>query len=802
MAKKTSTKKTQPESNVIAIFLKPEVVGLSLMGLGVLTAFSLFSINLGTFTEAWIDFLARTVNWGRYVIWMFLISLGWWFILRYGAENDDEKWEKPIGALLLFATLLVTFDLIAPGGDPIATDTIGGGGVVGWMLSNVLVSAMGYLGSWVILIFLYILTIVLISGLSLRELFSIARDLYYRYQDWRQCRSLPINRPEHASPLLPALPKPKTSFLDRFKLKPEKDDEPLIIGDLVPPTEGIGGSGQPLATQSPAPAAGPLSANIALNPQNDLMANQAESGAQAYLAQEQDRSSGWHLPIIHEILDEKSEMEISQVEIRQRVKTIEETLTSFGVEAKVREINPGPTVTQFSIEPGYMATKDAKGNPRRVRVSKIVSLTNDLALALSAAPIRIEAPIPGRPYVGLEVPNMSKTTVTLRSAMESPLFFQNKGILRIALGRNTAGQPVVVDLTTMPHLLVAGATGAGKSVCVNAIIGCLLCTHTPTEVRFLMIDPKMVELIAYNGIPHLLAPVVTELERVVGVLSWATREMDRRYKAFSKIGARNIASYNKKAEERGEDKLPYIVIIIDELADLMMMAPDEVERTIQRIAQMARATGMHLIIATQRPSVDVVTGLIKANFPARIAFAVTSQIDSRVILDSPGAERLLGKGDMLYLAPDSAKLQRLQGVWLSETEIDRVIKFWGGGVNVRRTLSVQGPVLDPGPLEQQNFLKDLTLSQDDDDEDTPLLTKAIEVVKKQERASVSLLQRRLRIGYSRAAYLIDEMEQQGIIGPAQSGGKAREVLVQAEEVETALPEEDEKVETDEEADRA
>lgn len=801
MAKRTSTKKTHPEPNVIAIFLKPEVVGLSLMGLGVLTAFSLFSINLGIFTEAWIDFLARTVNWGRYVIWMFLISLGWWFILRYGAENDDEKWEKPVGTLLLFTTLLVTFDLLAPGGDPIATDTIGGGGLVGWMLSNVLVSAMGYLGSWVILIFLYILTIVLISGLSLRELFSIARDLYYRYQDWRQFRSLPINRPDHASPLLPGpsllvppLPKPKTSFLDRFKPKPkpEKDDEPLIIGDLVPPPAGIGGSGQPLATQSSAPATGPLPANIALNTQNDLMANQAETGgAQAYLAQEQDGSSRWHLPLIHEILDEKSEIEISQVEIRQRVKTIEETLVSFGVEAKVREINPGPAVTQFSIEPGYMATKDAKGNPRRVRVSKIVSLTNDLALALSAAPIRIEAPIPGRPYVGIEVPNMSKATVTLRSAMESPLFFQNKGILRIALGRNTAGQPVVVDLTTMPHLLVAGATGAGKSVCVNAIIGCLLCTHTPDTVRFLMIDPKMVELIAYNGIPHLLAPVVTELERVVGVLSWATREMDRRYKAFSKIGARNIDSYNKKAEERGEDKLPYIVIIIDELADLMMMAPDEVERTIQRIAQMARATGMHLIIATQRPSVDVVTGLIKANFPARVAFAVTSQIDSRVILDSPGAERLLGKGDMLYMAPDEAKLQRLQGVWLSETEIDRVIKFWGGRVNVCRTLSVQGPVLDPGPLEQQNFLKDLTLEQDDDDEDTALLTKAIEVVKKHERASVSLLQRRLRIGYSRAAYLIDEMEQQGIVGPAQGGGKAREVLVQAEEAETEFLEEDE-----------
>ena len=414
-----------------------------------------------------------------------------------------------------------------------------------------------------------------------------------------------------------------------------------------------------------------------------------------------------------------------------------------------------------------------------MRVSKITNLSNDLALALAAAPIRIEAPIPGRPYVGIEVPNVTKSVVTLRSAMETPAFQLKKGILKIALGRDVAGQAVVADLAALPHLLIAGATGSGKSVCINAVVASLLCKHTPDTLRLLMIDPKMVELVNYQGIPHLLAPVVTEFERVVGVLSWATREMDRRYKALSKVGARNIVGYNKKIADTEEKPLPYIVIIIDELADLMMMAPDDVERAITRIAQMARAVGIHLILATQRPSVDVVTGLIKANFPARVAFAVSSQIDSRVILDTPGAERLLGQGDMLYMAPDSAKLQRLQGVFVSETELEKLIKFWGGGRD--RLRPPMGEVRPPGPLEQKALWDDFSppkKKQGKSDEE--LLEKAIEVVKKDKRASISLLQRRLRIGYARAARLIDEMEKQGLIGPDQGGGKAREVLANSE----------------------
>jgi S-DNA-T family DNA segregation ATPase FtsK/SpoIIIE len=331
----------------------------------------------------------------------------------------------------------------------------------------------------------------------------------------------------------------------------------------------------------------------------------------------------------------------------------------------------------------------------------------------------------------------------------------------------------------MPHLLIAGATGSGKSVCVNAIIACLISEHTPESLRLLMIDPKMVELVNYNGIPHLLAPVVTELEKAVGVLSWATREMDRRYKLFSKERVRNLEAYNEKMITEGQETLPFIVVIIDELADLMMMAPDEVERTIARLAQMARATGIHLLIATQRPSVDVVTGLIKANFPARIAFAVSSQIDSRVILDTPGAERLLGKGDMLYMAADSSKLQRLQGVFVSDVELNRLVQYWRGTVTTSRP--ARPPVEMPTNLVQQPLWEEYqnmdTSSGKNKKSDDELLEKAIEEVRKQGKASVSMLQRRLRIGYARAARLIDEMESQGIIGEDEGGGRARPVLV-------------------------
>jgi len=477
------------------------------------------------------------------------------------------------------------------------------------------------------------------------------------------------------------------------------------------------------------------------------------------------------LPPVAEILEESLDQEISQAEIRKRVKIIEETLVSLGVPAKVVEVNQGPVITQFGVEPGFV---EGRGGKRmKVKVSKISALADDLALALAASPVRVEAPVPGRSIVGIEVPNAELTLVALRGVIESEAFKKLNSKLAIGLGRDVSGEPIVADLGTMPHLLIAGATGSGKSVCINSIIACLLCNNTPDDLKLLMIDPKRVELTNFNGIPHLLTPVVVELERVVGSLQWVTRQMDQRYKKLARAEVRNIEEYNKRASARGESRLPYLVVFVDELADLMMLAHDEVERSLCRIAQMARATGIHLVIATQRPSVDVVTGLIKANFPARISFAVTSQVDSRVVLDMVGAERLLGRGDMLYMASDSSQLVRLQGCFVSDRELDRLVRYWKGmEVSARVPTSFyRAEEVIQQPLWEEMRAKEREASRRDD-----LLEEAIKVVRKHNKASISLLQRRLRIGYSRAARLIDLLEEQGIVGPARGAGRSREVL--------------------------
>jgi len=411
-----------------------------------------------------------------------------------------------------------------------------------------------------------------------------------------------------------------------------------------------------------------------------------------------------------------------------------------------------------------------------VPVSRIVARQNDLALALASSPIRIEAPVPGRNVVGIEVPNSSIALVGLRSVIETTAFqkLHAKSKLAIALGQDVSGGPVVADLGKMPHLLIAGATGSGKSVCINALIACMLLHNTPDDMKLIMVDPKMVELVAFNGIPHLISPVITEVDKVINVLKWTAREMERRYKIFSASGARHIDAYNKTVTPKsGREYLPYILVIIDELADIMMLSPDEVERLLCRLAQMSRATGIHLVIATQRPSVDVITGLIKANFPARISFAVTSQVDSRVVLDMPGAEKLLGRGDMLYMASDSSSPVRLQGVFVSDQEIEALVTFWKS----------QSPVAPPAADITTPAAAPWQEPEADSAED-PLLEEAKRVVQQAGHASVSLLQRRLRIGYARAARLIDIMEAQGWVGGPVDGGRTRDVLLEEDSRES------------------
>ncbi len=515
----------------------------------------------------------------------------------------------------------------------------------------------------------------------------------------------------------------------------------------------------------------------------------------------------WTMPELRSLLSSGSEQDFDRENLVKRARTIEETLQSFGAPGRVVEINTGPVITQFGVEPDYLMARGGKKS--RVKVSAIAQLDKDLQLALNAKSIRIEAPVPGKGFVGIEVPNDESVTVNLRDVMESKEFQRIKSPLAIALGQSVDGAPVAADLASMPHLLIAGTTGSGKSVCVNAIIASLILRNPPDRVKFIMVDPKRVELTGYNGIPHLVAPVVVELERIVGVLKWVTREMDERYKRFSNAGARNIEDYNKHLSTHDEP-MPYIVVIIDELADLMMLAPDETERVVTRIAALARATGIHLVIATQRPSVDVVTGLIKANFPARIAFAVASGVDSRVILDQPGAERLLGRGDMLYMSGDSPAPQRLQGVFVSDAEINNMTRYWRGqglddGAQRPITALVMEPTpstpaaeapkpapkTPPQPVATQRAFWDTdaaanstnvtTGSADDDDVidgEDEMYEEAVELVRRLNKASVSLLQRRLRIGYTRAARLIDIMEERGVVGPATEGSKPRDVLPQ------------------------
>ena len=462
----------------------------------------------------------------------------------------------------------------------------------------------------------------------------------------------------------------------------------------------------------------------------------------------------WEYPPLS-LLSDSPGQKANRGDINKTAAVIEKTLQSFGIDARVSEVNLGPAVTQYALEIA-LGTK----------VSKITSLSNDLALATEAptGQIRIEAPIPGRNLVGIEIPNRTLELVTLKTMLASALMQKNKSKLVVSLGLDVSGSPVAVDIAKMPHVLIAGTTGSGKSVLINACISSLLFRASPAEVKLILIDPKRVEFTSYNGIPHLLTPVIVEVEKILSSLKWATGEMERRYKIFSERGVRNIDSYN---ELSGFQALPYIVIIVDELADLMMFAPVEVEDAIARLAQMARATGIHLVIATQRPSVNVITGLIKANIPCRIAFNVSSMIDSRVILDTPGAEKLLGRGDMLYIPPDQAKPTRIQGAFVSEPEVKKLVDYLKAkSPHVEYTDEVTSQ-----PLPLRKGMGSTGANGQD-----ALFEEAIRVVCQYDRASASLLQRRLKVGYARAARILDELEAAGIVGVGE-GSKPRDVLV-------------------------
>lgn len=442
---------------------------------------------------------------------------------------------------------------------------------------------------------------------------------------------------------------------------------------------------------------------------------------------------------------------------------LQKTLYSFGVSAKVENVSVGPAITRYELKP-------AEG----VRVSKIANLADDIALNLAAETIRIEAPIPGKQAVGIEIPNKENEIVHLRDIIDCSKFIEHKSKLAFALGKDVAGEEVVTDIAKMPHVLIAGATGSGKSVCINTLIASIIYKAKPSEVKLVMVDPKVVELSVYNGIPHLLIPVVTDPKKAAGALAWAVQEMENRYSLFASKNVRDIKGYNEELDKEGStEKLPQIVIIIDELADLMMVSSKEVEDSICRLAQKARAAGMHLVIATQRPSVDVITGIIKANIPSRISFAVSSQVDSRTILDMAGAEKLLGKGDMLFYPAGAAKPTRVQGAFISDKEVEKVVDF----VKANGEATYNDDILEQ--IEKANSTDKEIEEQENDDDTDPLLMEAIEVVVETGQASTSFIQRRFKVGYARAGRIIDQMEERGIISGYQ-GSKPREVLMTKE----------------------
>ena len=767
--------------------MRGELIGSVLVLVALLILFSLLSPVKGQFTSALIDGLRGLFGIGVWIVPFLLGGLGVWLALRDVTDGNTMSPWRLVGALGLFLVFEGFATLIA--GIPTSAEAAAegtGGGLLGWLICGGLSTILGLPLTIIILLILAAVSVMALAGVTLAEVNNRLAEF------WRGLRNGARGpEGEKISPRLPLGPEP---FLRRWwrTVTARRVQEPA-----KPPLVSSNWYGSPHSTRNAAPAtrAAPAVRSV---PQPAAVPLPRVVGGQA-----------WQLPVLAEILEDSSDQDIQQEDIRKRMQTIESTLAGFGVPVSVVEVNQGPAVTQFGLRPGTIIRRDRKGEEKvtKVRVSQIQALANDLSLALAASPIRIEAPVPGRDFVGIEVPNVQISLVSLRGVMDSEEWGATKGDLVFGLGRDVSGQATVADLVRMPHLLIAGATGSGKSVCVNAIITSLLLTHTPDTLRFLMVDPKRVELTVYNGIPHLIAPVVVDVERALPVLQWATREMERRYKEFSKLSARNIDSYNEKLTVRGEPVLPYIVILIDELADLMLSAPEDVERAICRIAQMARATGIHLVLATQRPSVDVVTGLIKANFPARIAFSVTSQVDSRVILDTPGAEQLLGRGDMLFMAPDASKLQRLQGCFVSDHEAHRLVQYWKSAAAVTTppnllttdegqteagTPSMDGSAPSPAAYDSGNTLEppwlpgqetlqqplwdEMMAAEAAADGKNDMYRQAVEEVRKSGKASISLLQRKLRIGYSRAARMIDQMEADGIVGPETGGTRGREVL--------------------------
>ncbi|MBS1249995.1 MAG: DNA translocase SpoIIIE [Chloroflexi bacterium] len=692
-----------------------DIGGILVLALSLMTLLAILLPELvsGSVLLKWANFLRHVVGWGSLFIIALGGGIGLWMLRQRAEHRPPIKWKRVLALEIAIFSLIVLMTIL--GGHDINQAEKGqAGGMVGWGLVEILSQWLGLWGTGIV------------SVLGIFWGGMIGLNLTTHLTAWgKKTLSAAGSSPDSTGggdvPGSAVTPPPRKEPSPRAqRLPPEFRKKFRVSADEDEPV-------------SPPPR----NPNL---PSLDLLG----SGRSA-------RPDERH--------------------INTTAGLIEKTLSEFGIPAEVVGFQVGPTVTQFAVKPGYLngagEGEEDDEEKKKVRVSKITSLEKDLTLALSADRLRIEAPVPGRPYIGIEVPNAKSALVRLRPLLESKEFYTLASPLAIALGRDVSGAPIVADLAQMPHLLIAGTTGSGKSVCITSLTTCLVMNNTPAELRLVMIDPKMVELVRFNGLPHLYGKVETDLERILSVLQWVVAEMDRRYKFLEETSSRNIDTYNRKMRRRKKSKpLPRIVVMLDELADLMMMAPGQTEHSLVRLAQMARATGIHLVVATQRPSTDVVTGLIKANFPARLSFAVASGVDSRVILDTGGAESLLGNGDMLFLSPEKGSPLRAQGALVSNKELEKVISDW------QKRASVE----DESPPWEKMIAEQAALEDYDE-----LVKKAFKIVRDSQQGSTSMIQRKLRIGYPRASRLMSELEELGYVGPSQGSGKEREVFIAPDE---------------------
>jgi DNA segregation ATPase FtsK/SpoIIIE, S-DNA-T family len=788
-----------------------EVAGFVLVIFGVLSLLSVLGVTSdATISAAWSNALTTAFGYGATIVSLGIFLLGVIILLpKFGVVIRFPA-SRILALEVSFLAILALLHLLSGDGELRALARAGqGGGAIGWALSSIVA---GLLSQTVAVVFY---SVILVIGLAFvigiqrdqlakrltqlrQRLTAFAQDTRTYIQEYRDAR---IQREAMAIAATAAANAPSAPT-GEVVIPRRAPTQPLLRirpdPNSIPPSLRPGA--QPLEENStPAQPREDLS-------QHPLFTRQEENPAKAQIGEiKGKRVKGQPVMVerpdgrmkryytVEGMKEQKSigkrdtslpplgvmkDIELlmpDESEINTNVVLIENTLLEFDIDVDVVDVKVGPTVTQYAVQPFREGSKEGDGVQGRTRISKIASLQSDLSLALSARRLRMETPVPGHSYIGIEVPNKKPSVVALRSVYESKAYQEQaakkKSPLFIPLGRDVSGSPVGIDLSQMPHLLIAGTTGSGKSVCIAAMATALVLENTPDLMKLIMLDPKMVELSRFNGLPHLMGPVETDQERIIGVLRWCTREMDRRYKLLEENAARNIDIFNSRLGRRRKDEyLPYIVILIDEIGDLMLSKPEETEKTITRLAQMARAVGMHMVVATQRPSVDVITGLIKANFPSRISFAVASGIDSRVILDTVGAETLMGRGDMLYQAADSPFPRRLQGCFVSDDEVRLVVDHWRDWHDMEVEAG-RAQAITIGPWERGLTRREF-LSETD-----PMLEQAISLVVESGEASASLIQRRLGVGYPRAARIMDLLEELGVVGEVKGGGRNREVLI-------------------------